>query len=126
MSRRTRYCCWTNPMPDADSRVACTVAGLRYNRSVTRWALTIASVMLPFASGAQEAAELQSAFTHLQQGESAQTIRECKAVLAANPASAPAHMLLGQAYLARGDIAMIAEAKAELQQALDLDPGLIW
>ena len=35
-------------------------------------------------------------------------------------------MLLGQAYLAQGSIAMLAEAKAELQQALDLDPNLLW
>jgi tetratricopeptide (TPR) repeat protein len=35
-------------------------------------------------------------------------------------------MLLGQAYLAQGSAAMIAEAKAELQQALDLDPHLLW
>lgn len=35
-------------------------------------------------------------------------------------------MLLGQAYLAQGTIAVVAEAKAELQQALDLDPNLLW
>jgi tetratricopeptide (TPR) repeat protein len=35
-------------------------------------------------------------------------------------------MLLGQAYLAKGEVAMVAEAKAELQQAIGLDPGLIW
>jgi hypothetical protein len=35
-------------------------------------------------------------------------------------------MLLGQAYLAQGSIARIAEAKAELQQALDFAPDLLW
>ncbi|HZL56912.1 MAG TPA: tetratricopeptide repeat protein, partial [Bryobacteraceae bacterium] len=40
--------------------------------------------------------------------------------------SAPAHMLLGMAYIAQGSNAMIAEAKAELQQALDIDPQLLW
>jgi tetratricopeptide (TPR) repeat protein len=35
-------------------------------------------------------------------------------------------MLLGQAYLALRSASMIAEAKAELQQALDLDPTLVW
>jgi tetratricopeptide (TPR) repeat protein len=35
-------------------------------------------------------------------------------------------MLLGQAYLAQHSVSMIAEAKAELQQALDLDPNLFW
>jgi len=89
-----------------------------------RWVATIA--LLAAALDAQEADRLQAAYTRLQQGDTQTAIRECKAVLAADPRSAPAHMLLGQAYLARGDIAMIAEAKAELQQALDLDPGLTW
>jgi tetratricopeptide (TPR) repeat protein len=72
------------------------------------------------------AAQLRAASGHLQQGNAEQAIRECKGVLASDPRSAPAHMLLGQAYLSQGSIAMIAEAKAELQQALDLDPHLLW
>jgi tetratricopeptide (TPR) repeat protein len=71
-------------------------------------------------------AQLRAASEHLQQGNAAQAIRECKDVLALDPRSAPAHMLLGQAYLAQGSIAMLAEAKAELQQALELDPNLLW
>ncbi|HEY3836542.1 MAG TPA: tetratricopeptide repeat protein [Bryobacteraceae bacterium] len=71
-------------------------------------------------------AQLRTAAEHLQQGHPDQTIRECRSVLAADPQSAPAHMLLGQAYLAQKSIAMIAEAKAELQQALALDPHLLW
>jgi tetratricopeptide (TPR) repeat protein len=74
----------------------------------------------------QEAAQLRAASGYLQQGKAAQAIRECKDVLASDPRSAPAHMLLGQAYLAQGSIGMLAEAKAELQQALDLDPNLLW
>jgi len=77
-------------------------------------------------AGEREAAQVRSAAEHLQQGRAEQAIRECKAVLASDPRSAPAHMLLGQAYLAQGSIAMIAESKAELQQALDLDPNLLW
>jgi tetratricopeptide (TPR) repeat protein len=80
----------------------------------------------PAGAAAQEAAQLQAAYGHLQQGNAEQAIRECKGVLASNPRSAPAHMLLGQVYLAQGSIAMIAEAKAELQQALDLDHNLLW
>jgi tetratricopeptide (TPR) repeat protein len=76
--------------------------------------------------GQQGDTQLRAAAEHLQQGHAEQTIRECKNVLAADPRSAPAHMLLGQAYLAQGSIAMIAEAKAELQQALALDPHLLW
>lgn len=80
----------------------------------------------PAADGDREAAQLRSAAQHLQQGHPEQTVQECKSVLASDPRSAPAHMLLGQAYLAQGAIGMIAEAKAELQQALDLDPNLLW
>jgi len=73
-----------------------------------------------------EGAQLGAAAQHLQQGKADQAIRECKGVLAADPRSAPAHMLLGMAYIAQGSNAMIAEAKAELQQALDIDPQLLW
>ena len=104
---------------------------LRYNPTVPRF--LIAVVLL--ASGmtwAQtpraelQGAQLSAAKEHLEQGRPDQTIRECKAVLANDPRSAPAHMLLGLAYLAKASTAMIADAKAELQQALDLDPELLW
>ncbi len=75
---------------------------------------------------ATQGAQLGAAAQHLQQGKPDQTIRECKAVLTADPRSAPAHMLLALAYLAKGSPAMMADAKAELQQALDLDPELLW
>jgi tetratricopeptide (TPR) repeat protein len=74
----------------------------------------------------QQGAQLGAAAEHLQQGKAEQTIRECKSVLATDPRSAPAHMLLALAYLAQRSGAMVAEAKAELQQALDLDPELLW
>jgi tetratricopeptide (TPR) repeat protein len=103
---------------------------LRYNLTVPR--LAIAVVLLASAMtwaqtpGADpEGAQLSAAAEHLQQGRAEQTIRECKSVLAADPRSAPAHMLLGLAYRAQGSNDMIAEAKAELQQALDLDPALL-
>jgi tetratricopeptide (TPR) repeat protein len=73
-----------------------------------------------------QGAQLGAASQHLQQGNVEQAIRECKVVLAADPRSAPAHMLLGVAYLAQRSTAMIADAKAELQQALDIDPELLW
>src|SRR6185369_2476523 len=76
--------------------------------------------------GAQQGAQLGVAAEHLQQGKADQAIREVKTVLAADPRSAPAHMLLGMAYLGKGSPAMIADAKAELQQALDIDPELLW
>lgn len=78
------------------------------------------------ASQDRESTELQAAAGHLQQRNLDVAIRECTEVLASNPRSAPAHMLLGEIYLAKGSISMIAEGKAELQQALDLDPHLLW
>lgn len=87
-------------------------------------ASTIAFAQPPNAQ--QQGAQLGIAAEHLQQGKPDQTIREAKAVLAADPRSAPAHMLLGMAYLAKGSTDRIADAKAELQQALDLDPELLW
>jgi tetratricopeptide (TPR) repeat protein len=69
--------------------------------------------------------QLSTAAEHLQQGRLEQAVRASKGVLAADPRSAPAHMLLAMAYLGKGSTAMIADAKAELQQALDLDPELL-
>jgi tetratricopeptide (TPR) repeat protein len=70
-------------------------------------------------------AQLSAAAEHLQQGRLEPAIRACKSVLAADPRSAPAHMLLGLAYIGQGSTDKIADAKAELQQALDLDPQLL-
>jgi len=50
----------------------------------------------------------------------------CKSAVGADPTNAQAHLLLAQAYLATRNISMVAEAKAELQQALDLDDSLLW
>src|SRR5262245_29261209 len=52
-------------------------------------------------------------------------IRELTAILGADPGSAEAHLLLAIAYRAQGRPEMVAEAKAELQQALDLNPELL-
>ncbi len=71
-------------------------------------------------------AQLQLGAEHLKRGEIELAVRELKKALAFNPQSAAGHMLLGQAYLAQRSISMIAEAKAELQQALDIDPSLLW
>jgi tetratricopeptide (TPR) repeat protein len=103
----------------------------RYNPAVPRlriavflFASVIAWAQAPAA--APEGAQLGIAAQHLQQGNVEQAVRECKAVLAANPRSAPAHLLLGLTYVAQKSSAMVADAKAEFQQALDLDPELLW
>jgi len=104
---------------------------LRYNLTVPRLQIAVvllASVMTWAQTPGNdlEGTQLGAAAEHLQQGRAELTIRECKGVLATDPRSAPAHMLLGLAYLAQRSTAMIADAKAELQQALDLDPELLW
>jgi tetratricopeptide (TPR) repeat protein len=52
-------------------------------------------------------------------------IRELTAILGTDPRSAEAHLLLAIAYRVQGRPEMVAEAKAELQQALDLNPDLL-
>jgi tetratricopeptide (TPR) repeat protein len=104
---------------------------LGYNLTVPRLLIAVALLASVMAQAQtpradSQGAQLGVAAQHLQQGKAEQAIRECKAVLAADPRSAPAHMLLGLAYLAQRSTAMVAEAKAELQQALDLDPELLW
>jgi tetratricopeptide (TPR) repeat protein len=106
-----------------------SLESLRYNLTVPR---QIAVVLLASALAwaqtprADLGAQLGAAAEHLQQGKAEQAIRECKAVLASDPRSAPAHMLLGLAYLAQRSSSKVADAKAELQQALDIDPELLW
>src|SRR5450756_1135671 len=84
-----RFCCWMRPMRSAES--------LRYNLTVPR--LLIAVVLLASVIWGQtpradsQGAQLGAAAEHLQQGRPEQTIREVKRVLAADPRSAPAHML---------------------------------
>ena len=91
--------------------------------------LRIASLLLASAvtwAQTPEGEQLGLAAQHLQQGKTEQAISEVKAVMATDARSAPAHMLLALAYTAKGSPAMVADAKAELQQALDLDPTLIY
>lgn len=52
-------------------------------------------------------------------------IKELMAILASDPSSADAHLLLGVAYRTDGSPDMIPDAKAEFQQALDRDPQLV-
>jgi len=99
-----------------------------YNLSVLLRLIVIA--FLPAAAHAQTSQEslehIKAGLGHLQQGEVNQAIRESKSALALAPQSAAAHMLLGQACLALHSVAMMGEAKAELQEALNLDPNLLW
>src|SRR5260221_5356693 len=52
-------------------------------------------------------------------------VRELKAILALDPRSAEAHVLLGIAYSTGGSKDLKGEAIGEFRQALDLDPALV-
>src|SRR5262245_29038245 len=52
-------------------------------------------------------------------------IKELMAILAIDPLSADAHLLLGMAYRTGGSPDMNPDAKAEFQQALAIDPQLV-
>jgi tetratricopeptide (TPR) repeat protein len=86
----------------------------------------VISLLFAAALLADATAHLKNGAEHLRKGERQQAVVELKQALAAEPQSAPAHMLLGQAYLAFGSPEMVSEAKAELQQALAIDPTLVW
>jgi tetratricopeptide (TPR) repeat protein len=62
----------------------------------------------------------------LQRNEKEPALKELKKAVALDPQSAAAHQLLGQAYLLQGSYEFISEARAELVQAIALDPNLIW
>lgn len=53
-----------------------------------------------------------------------ENIAELKAILAHDPQSAQAHMLLGIAYRTKGSSELLGEAAGELRQAIQLDPSL--
>ncbi len=69
---------------------------------------------------------LKECSAFLERNQAQEAVQSCKTAVGMDPQSGAAHMLLGQAYLALRSASMIAEAKAELQQALDLDSGLVW
>ena len=69
---------------------------------------------------------LKACSESLQRNQPQQAVKNCKDAVGGDGQSGAAHLLLGQAYLALRSASMIAEAKAELQQALDLDPSLVW
>src|SRR5436190_10163613 len=99
-----------------------------YNLSVLGRLIVIA-FLTAAARGqtSQESLEhIKAGLGYLQRGEVNRAIRESKSALALAPQSAAAHMLLGQACLALHSVTMMGEAKAELQEALNLDPNLLW
>ncbi|MBL8215818.1 MAG: tetratricopeptide repeat protein [Bryobacterales bacterium] len=88
-------------------------------------------MVLLLASSGRLAGQLAPVDPHLRQGivflnqkQQDRAIVAFKKAVAAKPNSAEAHLLLGQAYLAKRAPELVAEAKAEFQQARELNPGL--
>ena len=88
--------------------------------------IKIAALFLAAAYAQTAPDHLKACAAELQRGAADVAVRECKAALATDPQSPAAHMLLGQAYLAQRSVTKMGEAKAELQEALALDPHLLW
>jgi tetratricopeptide (TPR) repeat protein len=65
---------------------------------------------------------VNSASKLLQENQIDPAIRELMRAAALEPRSPAVHLLLGQAYLGKGAPEFVAEAKAEFQQARELDP----
>jgi tetratricopeptide (TPR) repeat protein len=61
----------------------------------------------------------------LQENKFDEAIRELRRAAALEPRSPAVHLMLGQAYMAKGAPEFVAEAKAEFQQALSLDPDQV-
>ena len=66
-----------------------------------------------------------SASSHIQQRRLDSAIQDLTKAAALEPRSASVHLLLGQTYLAKGAAEFVAQAKAEFQQARDLDPSQV-
>jgi Flp pilus assembly protein TadD len=62
-----------------------------------------------------------SATDHIREKRLDAAITELSQAAALQPRSATVHLLLGQAYLGKGTPELVAQAKAEFQEARDLD-----
>ncbi len=82
-------------------------------------ALGAAQASLPARLAAVQQ-DLFSATPHLDDA-----IRELRSILATDPKSPEAHLLLGVAYRGKGGQELVSEAVAEFRQAIDLNPTLV-
>jgi protein O-GlcNAc transferase len=86
----------------------------------------LAGIALAQAAPVPEYARLVNSATHLlSEGRPDAAIRELNRAVAMEPRSSVVHLVLGQAYLAKGSAEFVAEAKGEFQQARDLDPNQV-
>jgi tetratricopeptide (TPR) repeat protein len=68
---------------------------------------------------------IASAATHIREKRLDAAIRDLTRAAGLQPRSATIHLLLGQAYLAKGTPELVAQAKAEFQEARDLDASQV-
>lgn len=90
-------------------------------------AIMLAALFLgsePLAAQSSIDQHLKEGIAYLNQKQFDLGIAALKKAVAAKPNSAEAHLLLGQAYLAKRAPELVAEAKAEFQQARELNPRL--
>ena len=80
----------------------------------------VAAILLLMARNQTPPSPLDAARTTLQGGDANAAIPQIEKVLADDPASAPAHLLLGQAYFKAG---RKDEAKVKFQAGFQLDPA---
>lgn len=66
-----------------------------------------------------------NAANHIREKRLDAAIRDLTRAAALQPRSAVVHLLLGQAYLGKGTPELVAQAKAEFQEARDLDPSQV-
>jgi tetratricopeptide (TPR) repeat protein len=66
-----------------------------------------------------------SAANHIREKHLDAAIQDLTRAAALQPRSAAVHLLLGQAYLGKGTPGLVAQAKAEFQEARDLDPSQV-
>jgi tetratricopeptide (TPR) repeat protein len=99
--------------------------------SRTRIMLGFVAALLAGVSGAAQSTSLDERLKSVAADVFSRTdrvdanIAELKSILAIDPRSAQAHMLLGIAYRTKGSPDLMGEAAGELRQALELDPSLV-
>ena len=95
--------------------------------SAAPWSVRVAAqepAKLATPSTSERLAKIrEGVFTGVAQMEEA--VRDIKAILADDPNSAEAHLVLGVAYRGLGSQELVSEAAAEFRQAIALDPKMI-
>lgn len=85
--------------------------------------MSLAILLLLMAQSASEL--ITSAANHIRERRFDEAIHELAQAVRIQPRSAIVHLLLGQAYLAKGTAVFVAQAKAEFQEARDLDEAQV-